>query len=124
MGIPSYASPMLALMRDTLPSSAKSYTITDELDCAVDGALARLCKRDQQMGDMVWLTYSDQYYFQTYFDWRQGDLHTISKATPTTAEVWRKFYINENALGLVSSGALLEFGSNGVSQAAESPALH
>ena len=63
-------------------------------------------------GALMTLTYSDQYYFQTYFDWRQGDLHTISKATPTTAEVWRKFYNSENALGLVSSGALLEFGSN------------
>ena len=42
MGIPSYASPMLALMRDALPSSTKSYTITDELACAVDGALADL----------------------------------------------------------------------------------
>ena len=40
MGIPSYASPMLALMRDALPSSTKSYTITDELACVVDGALA------------------------------------------------------------------------------------
>ena len=61
MGIPSYASPMLALMRDALPSTTKSYTITDELACAVDGALARLCKRDQQMGDMVWLYYGSKW---------------------------------------------------------------
>lgn len=57
MGVPSYASPMFALMRDAMPSAAKSYTITDELAGAVDSALARLCKRDQQMGDMVWLYY-------------------------------------------------------------------
>lgn len=57
MGVPSYASPMLALMRDMMPSAAKSYTITDDLAGAVDSALARLCKRDQQMGDMVWLYY-------------------------------------------------------------------
>ncbi|AOA04627.1 hypothetical protein [Pseudomonas sp. TMW 2.1634] len=63
-------------------------------------------------GALMTLTYNDEFYFQTYFDWRLGDLHTISKATPTTAQVWRKFYNNDNALGLVSNGALLEFGSN------------
>lgn len=57
MGIPSYASPMLAVMRDAMPVASKSYTITDELAGAVDAALARLCKRDQQMGDMIWLYY-------------------------------------------------------------------
>ncbi|WP_169955996.1 antiterminator Q family protein [Pseudomonas sp. WS 5111] len=56
-GVPSYASPMMALMRDAMPVASKSYTITDELACAVDAALARLCKRDQQMGDMIWLYY-------------------------------------------------------------------
>jgi len=57
MGIPSYASPMLAVMRDAIPMAAKSYSITDELACLVDGAVARLCRRDQQMGDMVWMYY-------------------------------------------------------------------
>ncbi|CAN7362291.1 antiterminator Q family protein [Pseudomonas sp. LjRoot263] len=57
MGIPNYASPMLALMRDSMPSAAKTYVITDELACLVDGAVARLCKREQQMGDMIWLYY-------------------------------------------------------------------
>ncbi|MCI8210641.1 antitermination protein Q [Pseudomonas sp. S25] len=57
MGIPSYASPTLALMRDVMPCSTKSYVITDDLACAVDSALARLCKREQQMGDMIWLYY-------------------------------------------------------------------
>jgi hypothetical protein len=57
MGIPSYASPMLAIMRDMLPSTTKSYTITDDLAGVVDSALARLCRRDQQMGDMIWLYY-------------------------------------------------------------------
>jgi hypothetical protein len=57
MGIPSYASPMMAIMREVMPSTSKSYVITDELAGVVDGAVARLCKRDQQMGDMIWLYY-------------------------------------------------------------------
>ncbi len=57
MGVPSYASPAWALMRDVMPSASKSYTITDELACAVDSAVAKLSRRDQQMGDMIWLYY-------------------------------------------------------------------
>ncbi|GFM48981.1 antitermination protein Q [Pseudomonas cichorii] len=57
MGIPNYASPALALMRDVMPSTAKAYVITDDLACVVDAALAKLCKREQQMGDMIWLYY-------------------------------------------------------------------
>lgn len=57
MGIPGYASPMLAVMRDVMPAATKSYSITDELAGAVDAALARLCKRDQQLGDIIWLYY-------------------------------------------------------------------
>ncbi|WP_223472871.1 MULTISPECIES: antiterminator Q family protein [unclassified Pseudomonas] len=57
MGIPSYASPMMAIMREVMPATCKSYVITDELAGVVDGAVARLCKRDQQMGDMIWLYY-------------------------------------------------------------------
>ena len=57
MGVPSYASPMMAIMREVIPSTTKSYVITDELAGVVDGAVARLCKRDQQMGDMIWLYY-------------------------------------------------------------------
>ena len=57
MGIPSYASPMMAIMREVMPATTKSYVITDELAGVVDGAVARLCKRDQQMGDMIWLYY-------------------------------------------------------------------
>lgn len=55
MGIPAYVSPAYAIMRDMLPSASKSYSITDDLALVVDGALARLCRRDVQMGDMVWL---------------------------------------------------------------------
>ena len=37
----------------------KSYCITDEMAEVVDGAVARLCWRHQQMGDVLW------YYFAT-----------------------------------------------------------
>lgn len=57
MGIPGYTSPAFSLMRGLLPSASKSFSITDELAMAVDGAVARLCKRDQQMGDILWLYY-------------------------------------------------------------------
>jgi len=57
MGVPSYLSPALAIMRDVTPSATKSYVITDELAGVVDGAVARLCRRDAQMGDMIWLYY-------------------------------------------------------------------
>lgn len=73
-GIPSYASPMLALMRDAMPSPAKSYCITDELACVVDAALARLCKRDQQMGDIVWL-----YFGAKWPAVRVGKYHQVSE---------------------------------------------
>lgn len=56
-GVPGYTSTAFALMRDLLPSASKSYSITDELAIAVDGAIARLCRRDQQMGDILWLYY-------------------------------------------------------------------
>ncbi|WP_150571815.1 antiterminator Q family protein [Pseudomonas fluorescens] len=56
-GIPSYTSPTFAVMRGQFPSSAKAYSINDELAVAVDGALAKLCRRDRDMGDMVWLYY-------------------------------------------------------------------
>ncbi|QXH63799.1 antitermination protein Q [Pseudomonas azerbaijanorientalis] len=73
-GVPSYASPMLALMRDAMPSPAKSYCITDELACVVDAALARLCKRDQQMGDVVWL-----YFGAKWPAIRVGRFHQVSE---------------------------------------------
>jgi hypothetical protein len=57
MGIPSYLSPALAIMRDVTPTATKSYVITDELAGIVDAAVARLCRRDAQMGDMIWLYY-------------------------------------------------------------------
>lgn len=57
MGVPRYVSPMHALMRDNIVSitASGSYCITDDHALSVDGAVARLTKRDQQMGDFIWL---------------------------------------------------------------------
>ena len=73
-GIPSYASPTMSLMRDAMPSTTKSYYITDELACVVDAALARLYKRDQQMADIVWL-----YFGAKWPAVRVGRFHQVSE---------------------------------------------
>jgi hypothetical protein len=59
MGVPRYVCQIYALMRDNTPSmgGVKEYVITDELALAVDGAVARLTKRDAQMGGFIWLYY-------------------------------------------------------------------
>lgn len=55
MGVPGYVSQMAAVMSQRNPmTTTKSYTIKDEVAELVDGALAKLIKRDQQMGDFVW----------------------------------------------------------------------
>lgn len=56
MGVPRYVSPAFALMRDNVQQiGSRSYCITDDLAGVVDGAVARLTRRDQQMGDCIWL---------------------------------------------------------------------
>ncbi|WP_110949668.1 antiterminator Q family protein [Pseudomonas bohemica] len=58
MGVPRYVSPVAAMMNQFNPEpSSQTYVITDDLAMIVDGVLARLTKREQQMGDFVW------YYF-------------------------------------------------------------
>lgn len=59
MGVPRYTSPLYALMRDNVPSEGgvKQYVITDDLALAVDGAVGRLTKREEQMGGFIWLYY-------------------------------------------------------------------
>lgn len=59
MGVPRYISPMHALMRDNVHTTTdmQSYCITDDRALLVDSAVARLSKRDQQMGDFIWLYY-------------------------------------------------------------------
>ena len=57
MGVPRYVSPLYALIRDNTASEGglKQYVVTDDLALAVDGAVARLSKRDPQMGTFIWL---------------------------------------------------------------------
>lgn len=59
MGMPIYTSPTLALMRQAMTqgTSSKSYCITDDWALLMDNAVARLSRRDQQMGDIIWLYY-------------------------------------------------------------------
>lgn len=57
MGVPRYVSPLYALIRDNVPceGGVKEYSLTDDLALIVDGAVARLINRDDQMGNFIWL---------------------------------------------------------------------
>jgi len=57
VGLPSYISPTFALMRQVMPqtASSNSYCITDDRAIVIDNAVARLARRDLQMGDIIWL---------------------------------------------------------------------
>ena len=57
MGVPRYVSPLYALIRDNTPceGGVKEYSMTDDLALVLDGAVARLTVRDQQMGNFIWL---------------------------------------------------------------------
>lgn len=63
MGVPGYTSPTLALMRQAVaqPSASKGYCITDDWAITIDNAVSKLTKRDQQMGDIVWLYYGEKW---------------------------------------------------------------
>ncbi|WP_191630111.1 antiterminator Q family protein [Pseudomonas fluorescens] len=56
-GLPTYISPTFALMRQavTQVSASKNYCITDDWAIVIDRAVALLTRRDQQMGDIIWL---------------------------------------------------------------------
>lgn len=55
MGVPRYVSPSYASAATAGPCE---YTLTDDMALVIDGAVARLTKRDQVMGDFVWLYYA------------------------------------------------------------------
>ena len=52
MGVPRYVSLSHGAAATT---SGITYTLTDDAALIVDAAVARLIKRNQQMGDFVWL---------------------------------------------------------------------
>lgn len=55
MGVPRYVSPLAALKNHCCPEpSTMTYVITDDAAMVVDSILARLIKRNQQMGDFIW----------------------------------------------------------------------
>ncbi|KRW62352.1 antiterminator Q family protein [Pseudomonas sp. TTU2014-080ASC] len=56
-GVPRYVSPLHALIRDNTnyQGGPKQYSILDDTALFIDGAVARLSARDQQMGDFIWL---------------------------------------------------------------------
>ena len=56
-GIPRYTSPMYALMRDMIGSSVPSLCIDDHTGLLVDGAVARLDKRDAVAAEALFMYY-------------------------------------------------------------------
>lgn len=52
MGVPRYVSPSHGA---AATASGLTYTLTDDAALVVDAAVARLIRRNQQMGDFVWL---------------------------------------------------------------------
>ncbi len=75
MGVPRYVSPLAALMNQCCPvPSALTYVITDDAAMVVDSILARLIKRNQQMGDFIW------WYFGAKWTMvRIGEAHKMSE---------------------------------------------
>ncbi|KGS16298.1 antiterminator Q family protein [Pseudomonas coronafaciens] len=52
MGVPRYVSPSYGAAET---GGGREYTLTDDAALVIDAAVARLLKRNQQMGDFVWL---------------------------------------------------------------------
>lgn len=53
-GVPRYVSPSVTA---AATGGGVEYTLTDDAALAIDAAVAKLTKRNQQMGDFVWLYY-------------------------------------------------------------------
>ncbi len=54
MGVPRYVSPSISA---AAVSGGVEYSLTDDTALMIDSVVARLTKRNQQMGDFVWLYY-------------------------------------------------------------------
>lgn len=77
MGVPRYVSPSYALMRDNTQCAGgvKAYSIIDDVALVVDGAVARLTHRNEQMGLFLWL-----YFGAKWSALRIGREHGLSEA--------------------------------------------
>ncbi|WP_447651572.1 antiterminator Q family protein [Pseudomonas abietaniphila] len=75
MGVPRYVSPLAALKNQCCPEpSVMSYVITDDAAMVVDSIIARLIKRNQQMGEFIW------WYFGAKWTMvRIGEAHKMSE---------------------------------------------
>lgn len=54
MGVPRYVSPSVCA---AATGGGVEYSLTDDTALMIDSVVARLTKRNQQMGDFVWLYY-------------------------------------------------------------------
>ncbi len=54
MGVPRYVSPSVGA---AATGGGVEYSLTDDTALMIDSIVARLTKRNQQMGDFVWLYY-------------------------------------------------------------------
>lgn len=75
MGVPRYVSQLASVIAQANPCSDDlSYSISDEVAMLVDVTIARLIKRNQQMGDFVWL-----YFGAKWTMVRIGEQHRIGE---------------------------------------------
>jgi hypothetical protein len=75
MGVPRYVSQLASVIAQANPcDDTVSYVITDEVAMLVDATIARLIKRNQQMGDFVWL-----YFGAKWTMVRIGEAHRMSE---------------------------------------------
>ncbi|MFK3973754.1 antiterminator Q family protein [Pseudomonas sp. NPDC087358] len=75
MGVPRYVSQLASVIAQANPcTDGLSYSITDEVAMLVDSTIARLIKRNQQMGDFVWL-----YFGAKWTMVRIGEAHKMSE---------------------------------------------
>ncbi len=58
MGVPRYVSPSIMAAAS---GGGCQYTLTDDEALVIDSAVAKLSKRNQQMGDFVWLYFGSKW---------------------------------------------------------------
>lgn len=73
-GVPGYVSPLYRLMSNG--GGGAKYNIADATALAIDSAVARLFKREQQMGEFVWL-----YFGAKWTALRIGREHGLSEGS-------------------------------------------